>query len=358
MSIADSDDAVWSTLYSFSFAQKPNWSREYPSQDEILGYLIVVAEKYGLYRHIRFNTTVDEARWDDAAFKWRLRVHVSGDKDSQFIPSYEMQSDFLVSAVGQLNVPHDKPDIPGLHSSFTGKTMHSARWDWSYDWKGKRIAVIGNGATAAQIVPEVAKDAAQVTVYQRTPNWIVPRNDRRVTGVEQALFTYVPPVRWAKRAVQMDMREIFHGFVTGSDTKISNFIRDETQRMIKSTLANKPELWDKLVPDYAPGCKRILLTDDYYPALARDNVDLETRGIARVTQSGIETVDGDAREFDLIVLATGFHTVEFLFPIQVFGAGGRSLAEIWKSGARAYNGVTVEDLPNFAMLYGPNTNLG
>lgn len=322
----------------------------------MLDYLIQVAEKYGLYRHIRFNTTVDEARWDDAAFKWRLRVHVSGDKDSQFLNSYEIKTDFLVSAVGQLNVPHE-PEIADLHS-FKGKMMHSARWDWSYDFKGKRVAVIGNGATAAQIVPEVAKDAAHLTVYQRTPNWIVPRNDRRVTSFEQALFAYVPPVRWAKRALQMDLREMFHGFVADPNSKISNFMRDESQKAMKSALANKPELWEKLVPNYAPGCKRILLTDDYYPTLARDNVDLETRGIARVTESGIETADGDSREFDLIVLATGFRTVEFMFPIQVFGAGGRSLADIWKGGARAYNGVTVEDLPNFAMLYGPNTNLG
>lgn len=347
---------MWSALYSFSFAQKPNWSREYPGQEEILGYLIEVAEKYGLYRHIRFNTTVDEARWDEAAFKWRLRVRISGDKDSQFINSYEMETDFLVSAVGQLNVPQE-PDIAGLHS-FTGKMMHSARWDWSYDFKGKRVAVIGNGATAAQIVPEVAKDAAHLTVYQRTPNWVVPRSDRRVTSFEQALFAYVPPVRWAKRAIQMDLRELSHSFVSNSDSKIAHYMRDECHKMMQTSLANKPELWDKLVPNYSPGCKRILITDDYYPALARDNVDLETRGIARVTESGIETDDGDTREFDLIVLATGFRSVEFMFPIQVFGSGGRSVEEIWKGGARAYKGVTVEDLPNFAMLYGPNTNLG
>ena len=350
-------NVVWSALYSFSFAQKPDWSREYPGQEEILAYLIEVAEKFGLYRHIRFNSTVDEARWDDDALKWRLRVSVSGVKDSQFVNGYDMETDFLVSAVGQLNVPRE-PDIDGLHN-FSGKMMHSARWDWSYDLKGKRIAVIGNGATAAQIVPEVAKDASQLTVYQRTPNWVIPRSDRSVTAFEKTLFAYLPPLRWAKRSLQMDLREYFHSAVVSTDSSIAQQLREGCVKAIKEQLPNKPELWDKLVPNYSPGCKRVQLTDDYYPALARDNVDLETRRISRITETGIETEDsGDTQEFDLIVLATGFRTVEFMFPIEVYGAHGRSLSDIWKGGAMAYNGVTVEDLPNFAMLYGPNTNLG
>lgn len=320
------------------------------------GYLIEVAEKYGLYKHIRFNSTVDEARWDNTALKWRVGVSVSGAKDSQYIEGYEMESDFLVSAVGQLNVPQE-PNIPGLHC-FQGKTMHSARWDWSYDLKGKRIAVIGNGATAVQIVPEVAKVASHLTVYQRTPNWIVPRADRSVTGVEKALFAYVPFVQWAKRAIQMDMREYFHGAVTDANSELSQTLRKLSLDMMKKQLPDRPDLWDKLTPNYSPGCKRVLITDDYYPTLAQEHVDLETRHITRITETGIETEDGDLQECDLIVLATGFRSVEFMFPIQVYGMNGRPLSDIWKGGAMAYNGVTVEDLPNFAMLYGPNTNLG
>ena len=319
-------------------------------------YLIEVAEKYGLYKHIRFNSTVEEARWDDATHKWKTSVKVGGAKDSQFVEAYEMQSDFLVSAVGQLNVPRE-PEIPGLHD-FQGKMMHSARWDWSYDMKGKRIAVIGNGATAAQIVPEVAKEASHLAVYQRTPNWIIPRADRSITSVEKALFSYLPPIHWSKRAVQMDMREYFHGAVTGENSSLAQQMRDMCTDALKKQLPDKPELWESLIPNYSPGCKRVLLTDDYYPTLNQTHVDLETRGITRITETGIETADGDVQEYDLIVLATGFRTVEFMFPIEVYGRQGRALSDIWKDGAMAYYGMTVEDLPNFGMLYGPNTNLG
>ena len=319
-------------------------------------YLIEVAEKYGLYKHIRFNSTVEEARWDDATHKWKVAVNVGGAKDSQFVDAYEMQSDFLVSAVGQLNVPRE-PEIPGLHD-FQGRMMHSARWDWSYDMKGKRIAVIGNGATAAQIVPEVAKDASHLTVYQRTPNWIVPRADRSVTSLEKALFSYIPPIHWGKRALQMDFREYLHGAVTDGNSSLAQQMRGVCTDALKKQLPDKPELWESLIPNYSPGCKRVLLTDDYYPTLNQKHVDLETRAITRITETGIETAGGDVQEYDLIVLATGFRTVEFMFPIEVYGRQGRALSDIWKGGAMAYHGVTVEDLPNFAMLYGPNTNLG
>ncbi|KGO66726.1 hypothetical protein PITC_056190 [Penicillium italicum] len=250
---------VWSSLYSYSFEQNPYWSREYPGQEEIHAYLVSVAEKYGLYKHIRFNSTVEEARWDDIESKWQTSVVVSGQKDSEFLSSYVLNSDFLVSAVGQLNLPRT-PDIPGLED-FQGRMMHSARWDWSYDMTGMRIAIIGNGATATQITPEVARVASHLTIYQRTPNWVIPR------------------------------------------------------------------------------------------------LDQPTRGITGITESGIE-VDGDEQEYDLIVLAAGFRTVEFMHPIRIYGTNCRSLEDIWRNGATALNGITVEDLPNFGMFYGPNTNLG
>ncbi|KAL4892222.1 hypothetical protein BDV59DRAFT_202739 [Aspergillus ambiguus] len=347
---------VWSTLYSYSFEQKTDWTREYPGQEEILGYVIKVAEKYGLFKHIRFNSAVQEARWDETNLRWNVNVGVSGAKDSQFIESYELTTDFLVSAVGQLNVP-SLPSITGL-DDFNGKMMHSARWDWSYDFAGKRVAVIGNGATAVQIIPEVAKTAAHLSVYQRTPNWVVPRMDMAVSPVQQFLLEYVPPLRWCKRALMMQFREATHSAITDAESKMSRETRAFAVDAVKKQLKDKPELWDKVIPNYAVGCKRIIISDDYFPTLNQKHVDLNTRDIERVTENGIKTADGEEREFDLIVLATGFRTVEFMYPIEVYGRNGRSVTDVWKDGAMAYYGMTVEDLPNFGMLYGPNTNLG
>ncbi|KAJ5158713.1 uncharacterized protein N7500_008364 [Penicillium coprophilum] len=347
---------VWSSLYSYSFEQNPNWSREYPKQEEIHAYLIGVAEKYGLYKHIRFNSTVEEARWDDIKFKWKTKVLISGQKDSEFFSSYVLNSDLLVSAVGQLNSPRT-PEIPGL-GDFQGKMMHSARWDWSYDMTGKRIAIIGNGATAVQIAPEVARVASHLTIYQRTPNWIVPRLDQPVSTLQKALFRLFPPLHWRKRALQMGVREDSYVAITDGNSPLAHYIRTLGTDAMKSQLPDRPELWDTLTPTYAPGCKRIIGSDDYYPTLARENVHLETRGITGITESGIEVDEEDEQEYDLIILATGFKTADFMHPIRIYGSNGRSLEDIWKNGATAFNGVAVEDLPNFGMFYGPNTNLG
>ncbi|KAL5050542.1 hypothetical protein BDW71DRAFT_215841 [Aspergillus fruticulosus] len=347
---------VTSILYSYSFEQSTKWSRRFPGQEELLAYLTHVAEKYGLYRYIRFNSEVTDARWIEDKKKWKVSTKISGDKDSQFTRSYVLSTDFLISAVGQLNFPRE-PDIPGL-KEFRGKMMHSARWDWTYNYEKKRIAIIGNGATAAQIVPEVAKVASRLTIYQRTPNWVIPRLDTAISPLEQYLLTYFPPLRIRKRSLTMDFRESFHEVVRDSQSKTAQLARDITSQRLRTQLANKPELWDKLTPKYAPGCKRLILTDDYYPALGRENVDLETRRILRITETGILVEDDVQQEYDLIILATGFKTVEFMCPIKIHGSKGRPLTDIWRDGASAYYGVTVEDLPNFGMFYGPNTNLG
>ncbi|KAI9372354.1 hypothetical protein BJX61DRAFT_534017 [Aspergillus egyptiacus] len=346
---------VWSTLYSYSFEQKSDWTREYPSQEEIHRYLTGVAEKYGLYPHIRFNSTVDEARWDDASRQWKVRVSVSGAKDSQFQSSYEISSNVFISGVGQLNMPR-WPDLPGV-DDFKGKSMHSARWDWTYDFSGKRVAVIGNGATAVQIIPEVAKKAAHLSIYQRTPQWIVPRSDSAVNSLQRALLS-VPLIRNCKRSFMMFFREQTHKAIVKPDSNFSKQMREIATTHLKKSLPDKPEMWDMLTPTYAPGCRRVLISDNYYPALNEEHVHLETRDIGRITETGIETADGEHTEFDLIVYATGFRTVEFLHPIKIYGAGGRPLSEIWEGGATAYYGVTVEGMPNFGLLYGPNTNLG
>ncbi|OCK79129.1 cyclohexanone monooxygenase [Lepidopterella palustris CBS 459.81] len=347
---------VWSLLYSYSFEQNPDWTREYPGQEEILDYLTGVAEKYKLYKYIRFNTSVEEARWDDAELRWKVDVKVSGDKDSEFGNKYTITSDYLVSAVGQLNLPA-YPKIPGI-DEFKGKMMHSARWDWSYNFEGKKIAVIGNGATAAQIVPEVLKTAASVTIHQRSPNWIIPRSDAEISPLRRLLFRYLPPIRWRARALQMEFREGFHSAVTDADSVFAAQVRTWCTDSMHAALPNRPDLWEKLTPEYSPGCKRVLISDDYYPALASPTCHLETRHIASITTSGIQLADGTAEDYDLIVLATGFRTVEFMHPIRISGRNGRSLSDIWKGGAMALYGTTVLDLPNFGMLYGPNTNLG
>jgi cation diffusion facilitator CzcD-associated flavoprotein CzcO len=179
-----------------------------------------------------------------------------------------------------------------------------------------------------------------------------------VSAVQKALLRWIPPLLWRKRALQMDFREGFYSAISDKDSEFAQVIRDACTELLKAQLPNQPNLWDALTPKYAPGCKRVIITDDYYPTIARENVSLETRRITGITETGIEVDEEDEQEYDLIVLATGFRTVEFMHPIQIYGKNGRSLGNIWKNGATAFNGVTVEDLPNFGMFYGPNTNLG
>jgi cation diffusion facilitator CzcD-associated flavoprotein CzcO len=347
---------VWSLLYSFSFEQKPDWTRLYPGQEEILEYLQSVAKKWDLYRHVRFNSDVRECRWDASEAKWNVNVRVTGGKDAEFSPEYTMKADFLVSAVGQLNYPR-YPDIEGL-GDFTGRVMHSARWDWTYDLEGKRIAVIGNGATAVQIVPEIIKVAKNVTVYSRSPNWVVDRMDTEVSPFMRGVYRYVPGVQARIRAMMMDMRESFYLAVAKDESDMTTFTKTMHANQLKRVFPDDPVMRAKLTPDYHPGCKRILVSDDWFPALRQPNCHLETRHIKKISESGIELEDGQHQEFDLIVLATGFRTVEFMHPIKMYGANGRSISDVWKGGARALYGTMVEDMPNFGMLYGPNTNLG
>ena len=213
------------------------------------------------------------------------------------------------------------------------------------------------GATAAQIIPEIAKEVSHLTIFQRTPNWVVPRLDIPIYAPFRGLFKFIPPLLWGFRAFIMDFREAFYSAITNPGSKTSHMIREACLKMMKMQLPNRPDLWEKLTPNYPPGCKRVIISDDYFLTLTRENVTLETGRVERVTEKGI-IVDGKEHEFDVIVLATGFRTVEFMHPIKVYGVSGKSLSEIWSKGARALYGVTVESLPNFGMLYGPNTNLG
>jgi len=349
---------VWSHLYSLSFEPNPNWTREYPGQEEILDYLVDVAHKYQLYKHIRFNTSVEEARWDDTTNTWQTKINRVGSKDSEFGKEYIITSDFLVSGVGQLNIPR-YPDIKGV-DTFKGNTMHSARWDWDYNLKDKRIGIVGNGATAAQIIPEIAKVCKSLTVFQRSPNWVVPRDDKPISQTWQNIFKYVPFVRRRYRAGLMDFRESFFDVVFETKSPVHEFMMSASKDHLAAQLPGEKfaKLREQLQPHYAIGCKRVIITDDYFPTFTRPNVVLETTPIEEITEKGVKTQDGTEHEFDLLVLATGFKTTQFMYPIKILGSNGKSIEDIWASGASAYLGITVPSMPNFSMLYGPNTNLG
>lgn len=263
-----------------------------------------------------------------------------------------MTSGFLVSAVGQLNVPK-YPDIKGV-DSFQGKKMHSARWDWDYDLRDKKIGIIGNGATAAQIIPEVAKVCKNLTVFQRTPNWVIPRDDKPISATTQAVYKYVPFVRRRYRAGLMDFRESFFDVVFDTKSPVHEFMMSESKRHMAAQLPGEKyaELREKLQPHYAVGCKRVIITDDYFPTFTRENVVLETLPIQEITENGVAVEGGKHYNFDLLVLATGFKTTQFMYPIKIHGSGGKSIEDVWASGASAYLGMTVPSMPNFSMLYG------
>ena len=214
------------------------------------------------------------------------------------------------------------------------------------------------GATAAQIIPEILPVSQNLTIYQRSPNWVIPREDGPVSDLRRAIYRYLPPVRWRKRAGMMDFRESFYDAVTDGDSAFADMLRTLCNDMMRKQIPDRPDVWEKLTPTYNPGCKRVIISDDYYPAVANPKTTLETDKIKRITETGIELENGEHHEHDMIVLATGFRAVEFLFPIKVTGTHARSLTDIWSGGASALYGTTVPSLPNFGMFYGPNTNLG
>ena len=219
------------------------------------------------------------------------------------------------------------------------------------------MAVIGNGPTAAQIIPEVAPVAKKLAIYQRSPNWVIPRLDTPVSSFMRSVYKWVPPVRWRIRSDMMDFREGFWDAVFDNQSPAAQFLSGQSTDFLHAQLPDRPDLWEKLQPTYKLGCKRVIISDDYFPVFLRDNVKLETGKIGKVTEKGIVTDDGE-EEYDCIVLATGFRTLEFLHPIEITGSAGRTLNSIWSKGGQALYGLCVESLPNFACLYGPNTNLG
>jgi cation diffusion facilitator CzcD-associated flavoprotein CzcO len=335
---------VPSHLYSFSFEPNPDWSRAFSPQPEIQRYLHACAEKYGIPSHIRFGTEVASATFDESRGQWRIRL-TNGE---------EVVADAIVSGMGQLNRPHF-PEIPGL-ADFEGQSFHSARWNHDCDVAGKDVAVVGNGASAIQFIPEIAKTAAKVSIYQRSANWIIPRNDRQFSRGQREFFRRHPAaVRALRWFIWFMLETRFFAFIRESwfSKRMTKIATDYLHEVIQD-----PSLRAKLTPDYAIGCKRILISDDYYQALVRPNVEVVTDGIARIERDGLVTADGTKRRADVIVFATGFETTTFLAPLAIEGRRGAKLDFVWRDGAEGHLGICVPGFPNFFMLYGPNTNLG
>ena len=332
---------IQSALYSFSFEIKRDWSRPYGTQPEILDYLEHCVEKYGLAPHIRLSTGIAEAHWDDERAVWRL-VTEHGD---------EHEFDVVVSAVGMFN-GLQWPDIPGL-DEFGGTMFHSAQWNHDHGLTGERVAVIGTAASAVQFLPVIAREVGQLHVFQRTPNWVLPKDDVPYTPEQLEHFRTDPDAIPEERHV---IFERIDPLITFSDQTI--VAASQEVAAANMAVVEDPEVRAKLTPDFTHGCKRPLTSSDYFPTFNRPNVELVTDKVERITADGVVTADGVERAVDTIILATGFETTKYLSAIEVTGRGGRSLREEWREGAHAYLGITAAGYPNLFMLYGPNTNNG
>ncbi|MFE4701121.1 flavin-containing monooxygenase [Streptomyces sp. NPDC056738] len=334
---------VPSHLYSFSFAPNPEWPRTFSGQEHIRAYLEHVADVFRLRPHLRFNSEVTMMTWDTDKLHWRIET------SSGFLTA-----DVVVSATGPLSDPKI-PAIPGI-GTFTGKVFHSARWDHDYDLRGKRVAMIGTGASAIQIVPEIQPDVARLTLFQRTPPWVMPRVDRAISGPERWLHRRLPFTAQARRGLLWGIRELqVQAFTKRPDELglVERLAKRNISRAVKD-----PELRAKLTPDYRIGCKRILLSNAYYPALTRPNVDVVASGLAEIDGSTLVAADGTRAEVDAIVFGTGFHVTDMPIADRVVGADGRTLAEAWKDGMKSLRGATAAGFPNWMTIIGPNTGLG
>jgi cation diffusion facilitator CzcD-associated flavoprotein CzcO len=332
-----------SHLYEFSFEPNPRWSRRYAPQAEIQAYLEDVARMYGVLDRIRTNTEVTRARWDCDRCKWALDTNTG-----------THEADMLVTACGQLSVP-SVPPIPGL-DSFNGPAFHTARWRHDVDLTGKRVAVLGTGCSAIQVVPAIQPVVEQVDVYQRSPGWTFPKMDFAYRERTKRLFRRFPVLRRFDRAIVFAFQELGAMAMTNRHWLLAAF-RGVAQRQIAKAIED-PDLRRKVTPADEVGCKRLMLTDDWYPTLTKRNVHLVTDRIAEITRDGIRTEGGSERTTDVLVLATGFKTHDFVAPMEIVGVGGRTLAEEWTEVPRAYLGISVPGFPNMFLLYGPNTNGG
>jgi len=334
---------VPSHLYSFSFEPKADWSHKFAPQAEILAYQKHCADKYGLRRQIRFHSEVASAEFDEAAGLWRVTI-MNG-------TTFSAQA--LVSACGQLNRPF-YPHLAGIER-FQGEAFHSACWKHDYDLSGKRVAVIGTGASAIQFVPQIAPKVAQLHLFQRSAPYVIAKPDRPYHPWELAFMRRLPWLQKLDRGLKyLKQESLMLGFA--AVPAVMQIVRLNFRQNLARGVPD-PALRQRLMPDYPMGCKRILLSNDYYPALVRANVELVEQGIRELTETSVIDADGREREVDVIIYGTGFTATDFLVPMRITGLGGRQLNQAWQSGAEAYKGISVSGFPNLFLLYGPNTNL-
>jgi cation diffusion facilitator CzcD-associated flavoprotein CzcO len=331
---------VPSQLYSFSYATRRDWPRLCSPRDEILGYLEKVAAEHGVDRFLERGVEVVSCRWDAGCSRWSVS---SAD-------GRRWEADALIIATGQLH----QPAVPAIDGAFEGHSFHSARWDHSVSLRGKRVAVIGTGASAVQFVPEIASEAERLYVFQRTGNWFMPRRNRAYPGLVRAGIRFVP-------GVQAFRRRFIYYYAESLTMMIRNPRTWGRIGRLRSALFMRWQLRDPVVrgkawPDYTFGCKRVLFSSYYLPALQRPNVELVTDRIVGLEGGGVVTEDGALREVDCVIYGTGFRASDFMFPMEIVGVGGVSLREAWSSGAHAHLGMAVPGFPSMFLMYGPNTN--
>jgi cation diffusion facilitator CzcD-associated flavoprotein CzcO len=333
---------VPSHFYSFSYAQRRDWSRLCSSQEEILDYLRGVVRDHDLERHIVTGARVSTCEWSDATHSWTVRTDDGTTREA----------DAVVIATGQLHQPA-WPNVED-RESFAGHSFHSAQWDTDYDLRGKRVAVIGTGASAVQFIPEVAEQAERLVVFQRTGNWFLPRRNRPYPRWLKAIFRQLPGVQRMRRSFLFYYMETLTATIRNPRT-VGLIGRLYSTVFMRSQLKD-PEVRRKVWPDYTFGCKRVLFSSLFLPALQRSNVEVVTEPIARMGKDGPVTEDGRTHEVDCVIYGTGFRTNDFMFPMEVVGTQGRSLRDVWADGAHAHLGITVPGFPSMFILYGPNTN--
>jgi cation diffusion facilitator CzcD-associated flavoprotein CzcO len=335
---------VPSHLYSFSFALNPEWSRFFAPQREILEYLRRIARERGVTDHIAFGAEVRSGRWDEEEQRWLIDTSAGA-----------VRARAVIAAAGPLSEP-SIPDLRGLER-FRGSVFHSAQWDHEHDLAGERVAVIGTGASAAQLIPHVQRAAGHLDVYQRTPGWIVPRLDHAIPALERGLFRRAPAVQRGLRALIYYALELLVVGLT-IDQRVLSVLEAIARAKLRRSVRD-PDLRAKLAPKYRIGCKRIIFSDDYLPALTQPNVELVTAGIESIDEHGIRTADGRYRPVDTIILGTGFKIWDSQMAKRLTGRDGRTLAQAWEEGGpQAYVGTVISGFPNLFFLVGPNTGLG
>lgn len=335
---------VMSSYYSYSFMYDYDWPRTYANQDEVQKYIEDVIDHFGIRGHFRFNTPVREAVWNDRTNAYTVHM-ASGEQH---------ECEIVVSGVGMLNDPFI-PDWPGL-ADFAGPKFHTARWEHQHELAGKRVAVVGTGSTASQVVPAVAPKVKQLLLFQREPGFVLPKGDRVLTRAERDKLRRWPILQKLARIRNFVNIERFRA-AARPDTGPQKFLHSTAVAHLEKQVRD-PALREKLRPKYAFFCKRPILSDDFYPALQRSNVELVPKAVTRVTRNGVVDSDGAEHEIDILVIATGFKPATYLSSIDIKGRGGRSIHEVWGSEPRAFLGLSVPGFPNFFMLYGPNTNGG